>query len=339
MIQIERKELLSQLDIISPGLAPRDIVEQSSCVVFKDGYVMTFNDEMACRMKTDLKLEGAIQASTLIESLRKMTEEVIEVEIRDTEIVVHGKRRKIGIAREASILLPIESVDTPDEWFDLPEQFCDAVDMVLPCCGKDEQKFNLTCIHLFPKGIDASDNYQYGYYKMKMPLSDDALIRSTTMKHVIPMGVTEIALTQSWVHFRNSRGLVMSCRRWQDEWQDYSAFLSQEGSPAKFPKALAKAAELAGGISNQNADNNQVTVTLRQGKLKLRAEGVGCWSEEFKKVDYDGPDVAFNIDPGLLQKICNEHNNLEINGRVIIVRSNKYRYVAALGEVGNDDGN
>lgn len=333
MIQIERKELLSQLDIIAPGLAPRDIVEQSSCVVFKDGVVMTFNDEIACQMKTNLKLTGAIQASTLIETLRKMTEEVIEVDVKESEIVIHGKRRQIGVGREATILLPIETLDEPGEWHDLPEQFSDAVDMVLPCCGRDEQKFNLTCIHLFRKGIDASDNFQYGYYKMKMPLQEDVLIRSSSMKHVIPMGVTEMALSESWIHFRNSRGLIMSCRRWQDEWQDYSAFLSQEGTPAKFPKALAKAAELAGGISSQNADNNQVTVTMRKGKLKLRAEGVGCWSEEFKKVQYDGPNVQFRIDPGLLQKICNEHNNLEINERVIIVRSNKYTYVTCLGEV------
>jgi hypothetical protein len=333
MITIERKELLSQLDIISPGLAPRDIVEQSSCVVFKDGYVMTFNDEIACRMKTDLKLEGAIQASTLIETLRKMTEETIQVEVLDNEIIIHGKRRKIGIGRESTILLPIDTLDTPDGWDDLPEQFSDAVDMVLPCCGRDEQKFNLTCIHLFRKGVDASDNYQYGHYRMKMPLEEDALIRSSSMKHVVPMGVTEIALTQSWVHFRNSRGLVISCRRWSDEWQDYSAFITQEGVAAKFPKALGKAAELAAGISSQNVDNNQVTVSIRRGKLKLRAEGTGCWSEEFKKVEYDGPDVRFQIDPGLLQRICNDHNNLEINERVIIVRSNRYTYVTCLGEV------
>jgi hypothetical protein len=331
MIKIDRKELLSQLDIISPGLAPRDIVEQSSCVVFKDGYVMTFNDEIACRMETNLNLTGAITASALIETLRKMSEDIVEVEIKDEEIIIHGKRRKIGIAREATILLPIDSLDTTDEWHPLPEQFSDAADMVLPCCGKDEQRFNLTCIHLYRRGIDASDNMQYGHYKIKLPLSEDVLIRAASMRHVVPMGVTEIAVTPSWAHFRNSRGLIISCRRWPDTWEDYSAFTSQTGTPAKFPKALSKAAELAGGISNQNADDTQVTVSIKQGRLKLTATGVRCWSEELKKIEYDGEPMSFKIDPVLLSKICKEHNSLEIGANAIIVRSNKFTYVTALG--------
>jgi hypothetical protein len=332
MIECNRKELLSQLDIISPGLAPRDIVEQSSCVVFKDGHIMTFNDEIACRMKTNLKLEGAIQAATLIETLRKMTEDIIRVDVQENQIVVHGKRRQIGIGREATILLPIDTLEEPGEWHPLPDQFSDAVDMVLPCCGKDEQKTALTCVHMFRKGIDASDNYQYGHYRMKMPVREDVLVRAFSMKHVVPMGVNEIALSPSWAHFKNSRGLVISCRRCSEDWQNYESFLEQEGTAAKFPKALAKAAELAAGISGQNADNNQVTITIKNSKLKIQADGVGCWSKEWKKVLYEGDDVTFRIDPTLLQRICNSHNNIEINDRVIIVRGNRFTYVTCLGE-------
>ena len=87
-VTINREELLSQLDVISPGLAPRDIVEQSSCVVFKGGRIMTFNDELACQMSTNLPLEGAIHAGTLLETLRKMKQDVLEVEIKDNEIVI-----------------------------------------------------------------------------------------------------------------------------------------------------------------------------------------------------------------------------------------------------------
>lgn len=331
MLKINRSELLQQLDIISPGLAPRDIVEQSSCIVFRDGHVMTFNDEIACRMKTELKLEGAIQASTLIETMRKMTEDVVEVDVQENQIVIHGKRRKVGISREATILLPIDTLEEPGEWFDLPDQFSDAVEMVLPCCGKDEQKFKLTCIHFTKKGIDGSDNMQYGLYKIKLPITEEVLIRSSSMKHVIPMGVTRISVSPAWVHFSNTRGLVISCRRWQEDWEDYSAFIENEGTPAKFPKALGEAAELASIFSSQNADNNQVIVSLKPGKLRLRAEGVGCWSEEYKKIEYDGEAIAFKIDPALLKKISSEHNQCEVGERVLKVKSNKFTYVTVLG--------
>ena len=125
----------------------------------------------------------------------------------------------------------------------------------------------------------------------------------------------------------------MSCRRWQEDWQDYSAFVEQSGTPAKFPKALGESAELASIFSSQNADNNQVVVQLRPGKLRLFAEGIGCWSEEFKKIEYEGDPIAFRIDPMLLKKISQDHNDCEVNERTLKVRSSKFTYVTVLGEV------
>ena len=56
---------MHKLEAVSPGLATREAIEQSSCFVFKDGRVMTFNDEVACSIDCELGFDGAVAAKPL----------------------------------------------------------------------------------------------------------------------------------------------------------------------------------------------------------------------------------------------------------------------------------
>ena len=80
---INREELLKQLESVLPGLSTREIIEQSSCFIFKDETVNTYNDEIACSQKSVLKIEGAVQALPFISLLRKLKEEELEKETED----------------------------------------------------------------------------------------------------------------------------------------------------------------------------------------------------------------------------------------------------------------
>ena len=55
MPEIPREAFLRTLEAVQPGLDPTGAIEQSSCFIFKDGAVMTFNDEVSCRMDLSLK--------------------------------------------------------------------------------------------------------------------------------------------------------------------------------------------------------------------------------------------------------------------------------------------
>ena len=59
---INRELFLEQLESVQPGLSTREIIEQSSCYVFRGGEVITFNDEIACSQKCDIGIEGAVRS-------------------------------------------------------------------------------------------------------------------------------------------------------------------------------------------------------------------------------------------------------------------------------------
>src|SRR5690606_29759183 len=101
MIRVNREEVLRVLESVTPGLASREIIQQSTCLVFEDDRVFTFNDEVGCSRESPIKgFTGAIKAKPLLDLFSKMPEDELGVEWNGKEIQVHGKKRKSGIRVE-----------------------------------------------------------------------------------------------------------------------------------------------------------------------------------------------------------------------------------------------
>lgn len=336
MIRIKREHLLQTLESVQPGLSVRDILEQSSCFVFRKSMVMTYNEEIACRRSIDFKLNGAVQAEPLLKVLRKLAEEDIALEVTEGELVVHGKKRKAGIRMEQDITLPIDHVDNPDEWHPLHEEFADAVYIVQQCASKDASEFNLTCLHITSKFIEAFDNYQAIRYRLKTGMKTPALVKQGSIKNITALGMTEFSETDTWLHFRNPSGLIMSCRRYVSEAEgflDLTNALKADGVPANLPKGLVEACDRADIFSSENKDENQVTVELRPGKLRVKGVGVSGWYSEIKSLKYDGPALTFMIGPKLLIELTKRYNECEITEEKLKVNGGKFIYVTSLGQV------
>lgn len=335
--RINREELLAALEAVQPGLSAREVLEQSSCFVLDKGRIHTFNDEVACSAPVKLNgIKGAVQAAPLLAVLRKLTEEEVTIEQGEGELVVQGKRRKAGVRMEAEVMLPLASMEKPKSWLPLPEDYGEALAMVQECAGKDLSQFATACVHLHPKWMEAFDNYQLMRYRMKTGVEKPTLVKKDSVKHVCTMGATEFAETESWIHYRNPTGLVISCRRFMEDFVDLTPHVQVEGAAIALPKGLAQATEIAEIFSGENADNNQVMVQVKQGKLRVRGQGVSGWYQEFKDVKYTGPALNFLISPRLLASVVENYNECVVNPTRIKASGGKWVFVAVLGST--DDG-
>jgi DNA polymerase III sliding clamp (beta) subunit (PCNA family) len=342
MRKVNRAELLEQLQTVAHGLASRDIIEQSSCFVFNDGEIMTYNDEVSCRLKTNLKLVGAVQSKSFMAILDKLEEEEIELVSNEGELMIIGARRQSGIRMEHEILLPVGNVDKPKAFKPLPEEFVDAVKLAQPIIAKSQtasNKFWSTCVHLHPKWIEACDNFRVLRYKLKTGVEGSTLVRGKAIDCITKLDVTEFCETENWIHFRNKRGLIVSCRRYIDKYpvDGINNLLKTKGSKLVLPKGLIEAAERADVFSSENADNNQVQIILKPSKLKIRGEGVSGWYEERKKLRYQGPALDFRISPSLLIELTRRHNECEIAEDRLKVDGGNWVYVTVLSKAGDQD--
>lgn len=336
-MRVSREDLLNNLESVLPGLSKREIVEQSSCFVFTDGRVMTYNDEIACSHKNNLDIEGAVQAEPLLAILRKLAEDEIDFTESEGELRFKGQKRQGGVRMEQEVLLPIETVEQPEKWRPLPSEFSEGVALVERCAGKDESNFSVTCVHIYPKWVEAYDNLQVARYKMKTGVKEPTLVRRNSIKHIHALDMTEFSESPSWLHFKNPAGLVLSCRRYMRDELDAAGMLNVSdilkftGEKTILPKGLADAAEKAEIFSSDNSDENLVTVDLKRGKLRITGRGVSGWYQETKSVKYDGRSLTFRIDPKLLGEITNRHNECEITKERLKVDSKKFVYVTCLG--------
>jgi hypothetical protein len=298
---------------------------------------MTYNDEIACTNKIDLDIKGAVQAAPLLAMLHKLKEEELEVIAGDGELLIKGAKRRAGIRMEASILLPYDSVEEPEKWRALHEDFGDAVGIVSSCASNDESKFAITCIHVHPEWVEACDSFQITRYHMATGVTKATLIRKDSLKHVPSLGMTKFAETATWMHFKNGEGLVLSCRRYVEEYQDMSKILKVKGSPVVLPKGLKEAAEKAEVFSSENVDENLIKVVLRDGKCRISSTGTSGWYNEVKESTYRGDPITFTISPKLLTELTERHTECTIAPGRLKVDGGKFVYVTCLGEPKADD--
>lgn len=334
-MRIKREELLQQLEAVQPALSTKgDTIEQSSSLVFKGNYVWAYNDTLCARQRCNIGVQGAVQAKQLLDLLRKLTEDELEIEQGEGELRINGKRRSAGVRMEADILLPLEQVETPDKnsWKDLHPDFGDAVSIVQECAAKDDARQDLVCVHIHPNWVEACDNTQMARYRLKTGVAEPFLVKQECLKHVVGFGMTKFAETTGWVHFKNPTGLMLSARRYVETYPDLTKFLDIKGTPAILPKGLQEAVAKAEIFSADNADSNRVFVELRPGKLRIKGEGVTGWYKEYKKLQrYDGQKAfGFCISPKLLVELVKRHNECELTADQLKVNGGKFVYCCCL---------
>jgi len=332
-MKINREKLLDQLEMVRPGLSPREFIEQSSCFVFKDGMVMTFNDEIACRIETDLKIEGAIQANNLISILEKIDDPELDVALNDDgQLEFKAKRKRFGIVMDAEIFLPIDSVEKPTKGHELSKEFTEAIGLVQHCISTDESKFVLTCIHITPDYIEACDNLQIMRVKVDTGVKESILVRGKSLAQIVNLGMDKMSVTKSWIHFQNHTGMVFSTRIFTDDYEELDDLMEVEkGSDIVIPKGLKEAAERASVFATDRVGDAQVGVKIRDGRVRLRGEGVTGFYEEVKRVAYDGPPIEFVIAPELLCHISSNYSDAKINESKLKAGGGQWTYVTVLG--------
>jgi len=330
-MRVKREDLLNDLNMVKAGLSPREFIEQSSCFVFQDGMVMTFNDEVACRKKVGLTFNGAVQATTLLAILEKMDDPELDVLENDKgELEFRGARKRFGVVRDAEIFLPIDRVEVAEKWKPLAKEFTEGVGLVQHCVSTDESRFLLCCVHLTPDFIEACDNMQAIRCMVNTKLKESVLVRGTSLAHLVSLGMNKMSLSKSWVHFQNEAGLEFSCRRYTEQYPDLTPVLKFKGSPIVIPKGLAEASERASVFASDKTGEVLVTVSLKAGKVRISGDGAAGWYQEVKKVAYDGPPMSFLIAPDLLKHIAERYSDAELSKDKLKVTGGGWDYVTVL---------
>ena len=313
MIKVKRSVLLEALKAIQPGLAKKELLEQSMSFVFTDGRVFTYNDEVAVSFPIDIDIEGAVPAKEFFALVNKVKAEEFELTIKDNELLLKGSKAKAGLRLEKEITLPIDAIGEPSKWYELPETFAEAVKFCLFSASRNENHQALTCIHIFDGFAESCDNHRITRYDMgegsEKAFPSELLIKATITKDICSHNPVEYGITDGWLHFRNENDVTFACRYFNNiDYPDFDRFLECKGETLKFPAELQSVMDRASVLS----DGDRVTLIVEKGEILVTTQNQSGWFEESLPVEYKGEPVEFDIQPEFMNKI------LAFNGEVTI---------------------
>ena len=316
--RVNRSGFLQTLETVRPGLSTKPTVQQASSFVFDGGWVITFNDEVSCRRKSGLPADfyGAVPADPLCRALQATATDDVDLRVSDGELQVKGSGEAFGVRLESEVVLPVDSIDKPDEWSPLPKDFDEAVKSVCDVSGTNAEEFLTVCANLTPKWMEATDKIQVVRYGITLPISESFLVRQSSLKHLAAIQPSRVSETGDWLHFETAGKtgkMFYSCRRHRyDDYPDIGPSLKFRGTPAVFPRGAADVTALAAVFSGEDKDSDKVDIDLKPGWMCVRGRASYGWGYKELKAGYDGPPVAFRITPAMLAHVIGKGNECEI---------------------------
>ena len=327
----DREKVLRSLVSVSPGLSQREILQQSMCLVFHKGRVHTFNDVIACSAPTPLEMEGAVRAKNCIDILSKVPDKIMEFETKGKRLHIRGAEgamRETSIVLEEEVLLPIESIEKPDTWETLDGDFFEAVGVVHSCAAKDTTRFALTCVEIHPNYLQACDTFQIARFPISINVKRPVLVAADAIQRISGCGMTAFAETPSWMHFKNEDGLVVSCRKWIEDYPNLDKFVETvDGESITLPGGLNELVDRLDVFAQDNVAGSVITIDLRKDLIIMQGDGAYGWHKEALNVNFEGEPIQFMIPPKLLLSIADKAASCLVSEGKLVVTSSKFTYV------------
>ncbi len=325
---VDRKQFLEILESVSPGLTIRDVVEQSSCLIFRGGMVSTFNDEVMCSRPISTKEEGAVMAAPLLKVLRGWPSGRIGVKFTDKELLLANKTRTrtAGIRLEAKIVSPIDMIAKPTKWKALHSEFCNILHLSNQCTTSVGPMDVLACVHITKHCVEACDRFQAIRHTIDTGLNHSSLIHRDAIKYIKAGKMVKVNEAEAWLHFCNDDDLMLSCRRWMGSYRSLDSILeADDSSSVILPNEILDVVNKAQIFAS---DSKQVLVEMDSGKLKISGENSSGWFKETIELKHTGSAMKFRITPELLCRVAG--SECRISRKKIRVDNGSFVWVAAL---------
>jgi len=334
---MKTSELRHALELVKPGLARKELLEQATSIIFKDDKVWTFNDEVAVVVPLKIGLIGAVPADPLYKLLAKLPPDGdlrIEEESPDQkqELRFSCGRNRAGIRRDEEIRLPLdEEIGEPEGWQDLPEGFTKALDRVLFSCAQGGHRPILTCVHITDNHIESCDGFRMTRIKIKA-VCDDICIVGKNLENLTDYSPIKFGFSDNWIQFLNKDNVRYAVRMVEGDYPSLDQFIEFEGQDMEFPaEDVKKALDWAKVIADDSIKYKQnVDLSIQKGKLIVKGEGPDGWAEETLRLKYNGPVMEFKTNPIMFQEM------LELGGKIIVgkeslkIESDGYVHVVSL---------
>jgi DNA polymerase III sliding clamp (beta) subunit (PCNA family) len=330
---MKKSELLKALEIVKPGLANKEVVDQATSFAFLDGRVVTYNDEISVSCPVaGLEIEGAVNAEVLYNYLKKIKKEDIQTEVTENEIILKTGRAKAGLVMQSEIKLPLKNIGGKKKWQELPENFLKALAMTVEVTERDASKPMVNSVHICKKGyIEGTDNYRFLRYTVDTLDLPSVLLPAASVREVLKFKPERVDIGKGWLFFQTGDGAELACRFIEDPFPDAGSLLNRKGQTITFPSTITNIIDRAQVFTQGDTKYSEhIKVILKDKHIRFESKSTVGRFEETANIHWDG-NLVFTIAPILLKGILEETKEGILDGdQLLMFEGENWKYVAML---------
>jgi len=335
-MKVNREQLWRMLTIVQPGLASKEIVEQSSSFIFRKGFVHSYNDLLYVQAPLPTKgLEGAVPAEELLTLLDRMEDDEVELEMGKGELLISGKRTKAGVRMDAEVTLPVDKfINLKGAWKKVPKGLVEGLATSYQYATNSLARPELTAVHVKETFVEACDGFQM----VRVPcgkVSKELLIPAHVISELIEYPVTQYMVGKDgWFHLRTEEKVGIGTRQTKtnDKYPDLAPFLkrTKDMKQVRFPSTLLQSVERAKIFSiAEFKQDERVLVKFAGGKLVIRAQSEKGWVEETLRTRFKDT-LQFQVQPELLLMVVDKSNEVLVGTDRMLVQHDDATYAISL---------
>lgn len=326
-------DLKRTLELVKPGLARKELLEQSTSIIFRKNHIFTFNDEVAVVAPLDTGITGAVPSDPLYAFLGKLGEGAdINIESQENEFKFSSGRNRAGIRRDEEIKLPLdEEIPEPEEWEELPEKFLEALRRILFSCSGSGHRPILTCIHITEDWMESCDGYRMTRAKIQWRSEDNLCIVGKNLEKLSQYSPSHFGFSPNWIQFKNKDGVRYAVRIVDGEYPDLDKFTEVEGEEVEFPPEMENALDWAAVIVDSSIKFTQkIDVSIGKGQCTVKGEGPEGWAEQSVRMKYSGKPIIFQAHPQMLKEMVKLARKITIGDKSVKIEAEDFVHIVSL---------
>lgn len=329
-MDVNRKDVLEILNSVRPGLAASEVIEQSTSFVFMGGMVYTYNDEIAVSREIGFDFDGAVQAKELFDLLNKMKDETVQIFIYKGELIVQGAKIKAGIRINTEIQLPPLDIADDEDWYDLPNDFSEAVRICIFSAAPESVSAVLNSIHVKDNFIESCDNFRLTRYYFEEDIGREILIPSYSARIVSNYVFSSFCVSDGWIHFHSeAAGIQLSCRTYDEAYPDLEEILDVEGDDVELPKELSEMIDRS-GIFSVKDDTSLIDIEIGNNQCVVKSENDKGWIHEKTPIKAKGVEFGFSMSPSILKDILKLTSTAILGDKSLKFTTDEFEHIVTL---------
>lgn len=322
-MKVNRKLLLDKLRILRPGLLS-GTGDEGPELIFLGSTVVAYHDDLVCRTPLRTGIACRTAAKPLLVLVGRMTDEFLEMEMNESNLVVRAGRKETKLRVSPSGKMEFTKEPKKLEWILLPEGFESNLNQASKCCYGEDGWASL--IHFHPAWTEATDMSRVIRLRATN-WKEPVLLKSRWVKSILGLEMNSSYCSKSWVSFKNDEGTIFSVRRYLSSFPKMDPILSSKGTKVEFPEDFLPCIERASALTDEKntfkakvqSDGGRLFV-LASGRFGRYDENMECNSNPFR-LAANVDNLVFGLSFG---------NKATVSEKVLLIKNKGVRCAIAL---------